>query len=255
MYEPPSSPQPIGGVLDDGFKLYRASLSRVLPLAFLATLAGQLPSLMLPVGTLPNLGIAYLATLLVSMIMSMVFFGAVIGRMHAAAANRVMSLQDALGLAVRRLVPLAAAALLYTLILIAGLVLLLVPGIILGLSLMFSVYVVLLEGEGPLAGLKTSHQLVWGNWWRTFVIVSVAMLVLMAAYMLVGFAVGFAVAFGGGTEPGGGLMRFLELVLLPVFGAVLTPLIYALILATYYDLKLRRSGADLEQRLAATAHA
>jgi hypothetical protein len=254
MYQSTAAPQSIGGVLDDGFRLFRASLPKVVLLAFLGTLAGQLPNLMLSSsGAVPEVGTVFMVSVLVSMLVSLMFYGAVIGRMNAVADQGEMSVADALSLGVRRLLPLFAFSLLYGIVLMLGTLLLLIPGIIFGVSLMFGFYVVLLEGEGPLASLKSSHLLVWGNWWRTLVIVSVATVVMMVAYVLVAFIAGFAVAVGGGEMET--IVQLLELVLVPLLGAAVAPLFYALLLATYRDLKLRRSGADLEQRLSVPARA
>jgi hypothetical protein len=255
MYQPPDAPQSIGGVLDDGFRLFRASLPKVVVLTFFAILAGQLPNLMISgFGSVPAMSLALVGSLLLSMLISALFYAAAIGRMNAVVQQRDMPLAAALSFGLGRMLPLFAFSVLYALILIVGSLLLLVPGIIFGVSLMFGAFVVLLEGRGPLASLKISHNLVWGNWWRTLVIVSVGVIVMMTAYLLVIFVAGFAIAFGDNSDPTF-LVRFLELVLLPLLGAVVAPLLYALTLATYYDLKLRRSGADLEQRLGAPAQA
>jgi hypothetical protein len=255
MYQPPDAPQSIGGVLDDGFRLFRASLAKVVVLTFFGILAGQLPNLMISdSGGVPAVNMMLLGSLLLSMLISALFYGAVVGRMNAVVQQRDMTLRDALAFGLGRMLPLFAFTVLYVLILIVGSLLLLVPGIIFGVSLMFGALVVLLEGRGPVASLKISHNLVWGNWWRTMVIISVGVIVMMTAYLMVIFVAGFAIAFGDNGDPTS-LVQFLELVLLPLLGAVAAPLLYALTLATYNDLKLRRSGADLEQRLGAPAQA
>lgn len=259
MYQRPASPQSIGGVLDDGFRLYRASLGKIWGLAFLASLVSQLPSaFMPPAAEMAAAGEAIMPTVLilvaVSLVAGMFFLGAIIARIDAVADQQPMTLGGAFGVGFKKMLPLLGAAVLYGLAMFVGLILLVVPGIILGLSLAFCVYAVVLDDVGPVTALTASHRLVWGNWWRTLVIISVGMVVLMAAYLLIGIVVGIVVAAGGSTEPGV-LLRVVELVLVPLLGAVLTPLVYALYLATYYDLKLRRSGADLEQRLTATAAA
>jgi len=253
MYQPTDAPQSIGGVLDDGFRLYRASLPQVFLLVAVGVLAGQIPGLMVQSsGTVPSLSMSLLLSVLLSMLVSVLFYGAAIGRMHAVARQQAMSLGDALSFGARRMLPLLAFSLLYGVIIAVGLLLLIVPGVLFGVSLMFGAYVVLLDGKGPVASLAISHNLVWGSWWRTLVIVSVGSVIMMAGYLLVGFAAGFAVAYGG--EPGV-LLTLIEFGLLPLLGALVGPLFYALMLATYYDLKLRRSGADLEQRLGTPAQA
>lgn len=255
MYQGASAPQSIGGVLDDGFRLYRAALPRVLALAFLGALIGQIPNAVLSAapGSLPTLSIGLVVTLAICSVASALFYAGAVLRMNAVAEQRSMSLNEALSGAAWRLVPLLVFSLLYGLVVAVGLVLLIVPGVIFGLSLLFGSFIVLIEGKGPLEGMKTSHVLVWGNWWRTMMIVSVAVVVMIAAYILVGLVSGASLALGAG-EPGI-TSRFLELVVVPLLSAVVAPLSYALSLAIYYDLRLRRSGTDLEQRLGVAAEA
>lgn len=253
MYQAATSPQSIGGVLDDGFRLFRASLPQVVVLAFVGTLVGQVPN-MLVAEPMADVGTMVLVAVVASLVLSLGFYGAVVGRINGVAQQQPLSLGEALLLGLRRLLPLLAVTILYMIILILGFLLLLIPGIIFGLSLMFSFYIVLLEGKGPLAGLAESHRLVWGNWWRTLVIVSVASVIVLAAYLLVLFAVGIVFAMGDSADFDERL-RIVEMVFTPVLGAVAGPLFYALSLAAYHDLKLRRSGADLEARLDSTVGA
>jgi len=255
MYQPATSPQSIGGVLDDGFKLFRASLPRVIVLAFVGTLAGQLPNMLVTdPQSISAVSTTLLLAVLASLLLSLGFYGAVVGRMNGEAQQQPLSAGDALALGLRRLLPLVAVTVLYMVIMMLGFLLLIIPGIIFGLSLMFSFYVVLLEGKGPLAGLAESHRLVWGNWWRTLVIISVATVIVMAAYLLVVFVVGAVFALGDTVDFVESLQT-VEIIVTPLLGAVAGPLFYALSLAAYYDLKLRRSGADLEARLDSTADA
>lgn len=255
MYQRPEAPQSIGGVLDEGFKLYRASLSGVVVFTFFAMAAGQLPNLVIdPAAVLPQFTTALAVALLVSLAASMLFYAAAVGRMDAVAEGRELSAGAALRLGVVKMLPLLVFMLLYAIIVTVGLLLLVVPGILFSVSLMFGSYVMVVEGKGPLAALGDSHRLVWGHWWRTLVILSVAAVIVMALYMLAIFVLGFLAALGT-VDAGSSLLRLGELVLLPVLGAVVVPLFYALTLAIYYDLRLRRSGADLEARLGAAAEA
>ncbi len=253
MYQAATAPQSIGGVLDDGFRLYRAALGRVIVLTFVALVLGQIPGVMMTTsGGIPDPS-SMLVPLLICSVLSAVCYAAVIARMNAVAEQRDMPLSEAVGVGLRRLLPLLVYSLLYGVIVAVGMVLLIVPGMIFGLSLMFGAFMVVVEGRGPVDGLAASHRLVWGHWWRTALIMTVAMFVVMAVYMLIAFVSGFTVALAS-TAPTI-LGPVLQLVVVPVVGGAVTPLFYALALAVFYDLRLRRSGADLEQRLDAPAPA
>ena len=64
-------------------------------------------------------------------------------------------------------------------------VLLIIPGIILMVSLLLCYPTALFDNKGPVSALSESHRLVWGNWWRTFVMLSVGVIILMVIYLVV----------------------------------------------------------------------
>ena len=146
--------------------------------------------------------------------------------------------------------PLLGCFICYVLAVVVGSVLLLVPGLILMLSLMFAPYMIVVERRGVFACLKDSHALVWGNWWRTAAILSIAGFILMAGYML--FALALGIVFVAGSGGGGaGEQSLTQAVLSGLFNGVLTPFFYAMTLAVYYDLRLRRDGWDLAAKIEA----
>lgn len=69
--------------------------------------------------------------------------------------------------------PLFWIGLLQTIITIGGLILLIIPGIYLGLALSFAQYLAITENKRGLAALSASRALVkgrwWATWWRMFV--------------------------------------------------------------------------------------
>ncbi len=80
-----------------------------------------------------------------------------------------------------------------TLVVVGGYVLLLIPGIILSLVLIFSRFAYVKEGKKGLSALLRSRDLVKGNWWQVFgafFIVSAIMLVgLIVGAIMIGFAI------------------------------------------------------------------
>jgi len=63
-----------------------------------------------------------------------------------------------------------AASVLVALAVIAGFILLIVPGIILGIMFGFSTYLVIEKGLGPIEALKASAALTKGNRWKLFLL-------------------------------------------------------------------------------------
>jgi len=255
MYERPTEPQSIGGVLDSGFKLFRASFSQVVGLAIVAGFMSQLPSVMVTLmmgeGGAPDsssLLSVMLISLLIVMLVSMVFFAAIVSRMHGAHAGREVSMGDAFNMGFSCMLPLLGCMLLYGLAIGVGSILLLIPGIILSLSLMFGPYILIIERGGVLESLKRSHNLVWGYWWRTSGIILIAFFIVMVAYVLIGIVAAAAIIMEpeSVTSPGYTLVEALVAALL---SGLITPLFYAMTLAAYYDLRLRRQGEDLAERI------
>jgi len=96
-----------------------------------------------------------------------------------------------------RLVVLAAAGLLATLGILAGLTLLIVPGLVLLTWWLVLSPVIMLEGCGVANGFGRSRALVRGNAWGVFGVVVLTMLVLLA----------FSLALGIALTPLGGAAR------------------------------------------------
>lgn len=254
MYQSPTAPQSIGGVLDDGFQLLKACFMKIFGLAVVSAYISQVPNFFMQgaqPGEQPSLTAAAGVAMLLSMLVNMVFYGAILARVSAAAHNQDLSIGGAMGIGLSRFLPLFFCAILYTLALVGGMVVLIIPGIILSLSLAFGPYLVITERLGPIESLKASHRLVWGHWWRTAGIFSVVLFILMAAYLLVGFVGGLTAALG--TQGAG--MGFLQWVVVPMLTAVVSPVMYAFGMAVLSDLKLRSEGDDLGERIDAIAAA
>ena len=66
---------------------------------------------------------------------------------------------------------------LFTLAVMIGTLLLIIPGLILMVSLLLCFPTALFDRQGPGFRLTESHRLVWGNWWRTAAILSVGLII------------------------------------------------------------------------------
>ena len=263
MYEQPTAPQSIGGVLDNGIKLFKASFSKVFALAFVGTLASNLPSVYLtrqlqgamadpaqnPEAIAAVFGPGFVLLTLVAVLFYLVVFAAMIARIDAVARNAECSIGDALGIGLRRFLAIIGVGLLYSLAVGIGMVLLVIPGIILAVSLYCGMYLVIIDRTGPVESLIQSHKLVWGDWWRTATILTIALIIAMVVFILVGVVAGVA-AIGGGDPTTLALTPlWWDLLLAPAVTAVVMPLMYSMPYAMLQDLKLRRGGSDLMDRM------
>jgi Membrane domain of glycerophosphoryl diester phosphodiesterase len=289
MYTKPTAPRSIGGVLDGSFSLWMPVLKKTWPLIVIPQLVSfvlAIPQLSkitaLTPGQIPSLSGSW-ASQILSIVCSLVFLGfytAMVARADDVASNGSMSLGESLrvgfgfwghafGLAlimgasmIPVLVPIMLAA--------AGLQGGQFPSWMLsgGLSLVLFVYVLfllflfgrlflafvalVLEDHGVGSSIRSSWNLTRGHWWRCAAILTVLTIVTYVVALIGGLVLGiFGLKYGIQR----GVFSFPAVIATQLLGLVVgvlfTPLFLGGLLSTYYDLKLRREGGDLEGRVAA----
>src|SRR5687768_2050712 len=261
----PSQPQSIGGVLDTTFQLYKSSVLKLIPLSLLLVIASCLqyiyifarganpadPAMMLNLMT----SWGYWLSLLAGVIGSTWITAATYLKVAAIGTDGDLGIGAALQAALLRLPALVVMMILFILAVMIGTLLLIIPGIILMVSLLLCYPTALFDNKGPVSALSESHRLVWGNWWRTFVMLSVGVIILIVIYLIVATIVGVIAPFlmvGGAGAEDVLLYGMVSLVLIFVFlSLLLTPFYISLGIAIYWDLKLRKDGGDLAARAGA----
>ena len=256
MYQQPNAPQSIGGVLDSGFKMYRESLSQAYLLAAIAALVtapvNLFQSYFIANGVTGLIGTRGLLVIAAALL-AVVFYAALIARIDAVARGAPLSLGQALSLGLQRMGTMVLSGLLTIIVVAIGLCLLIIPGFIFMIWLVFAPFAVVLERRGPLESLSYSHSIVRGHWWRTAVLLTIIGIVLMVVYMIFAVGISIAVISDPVAAAAGQVPWYVTLILGPVLSALILPLTYALMLAIFYDLRLRYEGGDLAARIAATA--
>ena len=264
MYSLPTEPGSIGHTLDAGFKLYFVSFKQVLGLTILAALSVSVPVvalvLAIPIffgeGAAPdNATIAVFIIGFVSiMVLYMWFYLAVLCRIGGIAYAQNLSIGACMSTALRRIIPVVLATILFSLAMMVGFLLFIIPGLILWVSLIFYSLCIVLEDDGILESLRHSHRLVWGNWWRTSVIGTVVIVVYYVIYLAiqVPFVVVNQIVFDSelGAVPGFG-QAMLSMVGDIIAMVITLPLMTSVMVAVFHDLKLRKEGQDLEARVEA----
>jgi len=265
-YQALTQPSSIGRVLDSGFKLFIASLKPVLILVVVTAMINVIMQYamfqtMMPTQqpTTEEEMALYMANMmpqllgigLIMWLVSLILYNAILFRVGDIARDGSGDLYEALIVGIRKMLPVFIAALLYTLAISIGFVLLVIPGLILMITLLFFQVLIVVDDEGIIASLKLSHSLVWGNYWRTTAVIMIPIFIVYALIMVVAIAAGF---FGAMTEPemmnGQMGMSFgaFDIVMAAV-SVMMVPLLDAIFVAHVNDLKLRKSGSDLEQRM------
>lgn len=263
----PTQPQTIGKVLDSGIKLYIRGLGKVLPIALVIALIGIIPDYVgnyvkshpevLPTdsASIQAMIIKYVAAYMVIVVpLSIIINGAMIKVYGDLGAGRAASVAGGLKKGLFKLFPILISMILYILVVTLGTVALVIPGIILMLSMYLFSVAIIVDDKGIIASLKFSHNLVWGNWWRTMIIFTVPFVIFFALYVLLGIVASLlsvsAVATAGSYNPNDFAQASWFSLVEAVINAIVYPLFNAIAVTVYHDLKVRKSGGDLEARLA-----
>lgn len=280
MYQRPDAPQTIGGVLDSGLRLFKASFSRTVGLAAFFALPLALPNLLNPAiggggfspdaaATTPDLLPAgYFVAMIVGMFISLYGFLAVLARMHAVEVGQPLGFGAALRCALRRFPATLVFMLLYVILVLLGLAafggmfgvatlslpfLILLAPLVLGVLILvfvlaiywyFAPPLIVTQGMGPFRAMKRSLHLVRGNWWRSAIVITLATLIWSALGAIAGLLNAANMFSEAGRWMSG--LAFIFDVLSQGFGALFMS---AASLALLHDLTLRRGGADLAERI------
>jgi hypothetical protein len=288
VYAKPTGPRSIGGILDDGIKLYRDAFANSWPLALCAQLLLAIPAVIVqyefhgvlvsggnpqavfsvfrsPVVWLPYLG---------GVIVFFGFYNALIVQLDGIATTKVVSRGRSLAVGFR-LLPrtILLFVVMFFALMAAGVLVGVLAGILGGLHLLiiegvlvvtFAVIIIYIWGRAFLANialiiedakvfksLGISWVLIKNHWWRTATVYTIALILAMTFYVIVALVNG---ALAGATVRSPfGIGSVISHLVSIVGGAVLMSFIPAVLLATYHDLKLRKEGADLAGRVNALA--
>jgi hypothetical protein len=253
-----SRPLGVGEVLDAAFQLYRNQFGTLVKLVTLAVAPVVLLDIVVRAATTENAfdltadevlytdeG-TYLAGQFVSGLLNIVA-----AMLAVALAFRVLSAGyrgesesggDSLRFAMSRILPVLWITLLSSVAAMAGLLLLVVGAIWLLVAFSVSIPVLMVEDRRGTKALGRSFRLVQGRWWATFGALLVAYLVLIVVSALLGALLAGAV-FSGVENQVVGAMVMAAINILSA--AVATPLIAAVATVIYFDLRLRKEGADM----------
>lgn len=265
-YQSLAQPSSIGRVLDNGFKLFVASLKPVLLLIIVTAIINVIMQYamfqtMAPAQqyTTQEEMAQYMAAIMPQLVgisiivwlVSIILYNAILSRVGEVAKGGNGELYDALIVGIRKAIPVFVAAILYTLAISVGFVLLVIPGLILMITLLFFQVLIVVDDEGIIASLKQSHALVWGNYWRTTAVIMIPFFIIYALIMVVAFAAGFFGAFNTPDMVEGQMHMTFGVfdIVMAAMSVLMVPLLDSIFIAHVNDLKLRKSGSDLEQRM------
>lgn len=254
MFKLAEQPQSIGQVLDSGFKLYRSSFKSILPLAALSGIATSAPTVIQALSSNPDLpaddGMGLIASIafIVFMLFSFLVMVALVDGMKRFMETGSIALGAAFQVGLKRFLPVVFAMFLYGIACMVGIVLLIVPGVIISLSASLFIYAMVFDGLGPIASLKRSHKLVWGHWWRTATVITVPVIIYIVLFLGAGIVLGVAGVMGM-VDMDGTLALLFQAAFQAVVTTLISPVLYAIGIVQFSDLKLRKDGGDLAARM------
>jgi Membrane domain of glycerophosphoryl diester phosphodiesterase len=251
----PARPQSTGEVLDTTFRIFQATLLKCLPYGLAAMLAAQAPNIydlargMGPRGFGAN-DASWWALFAAGTIASLACFCAIILRQNAMLRGAPLSTRGELARTLRRLPGIVALFVLSLVILAISLAALVLPGVYLSVPLVLVWPAFVIEGQDVPEALRTGWRLTRHQWWHTTSILAVGFTVVVVFVLGVTICA-VALPSAGGADVAVAIA--LSAAVFVVMGAIGAPFFGALVIATYGELRVRRDGLDLEQRLARLA--
>jgi len=226
----------VGHVISRSFAL----LFRHFLTFFIITLIAFAPLLLLrqgseasatdPAQALITMGLGFALLMVLSMFSSAIILHGTFQDMR----NRPVNLLESLKVAFRRFLPLIVLALLETVLLMLGLILLIVPGIMLYTMWLVGVAACVVERTGPWRSLRRSQELTKGHRWKIF-----GLFLLLLLFSLISPLLQLLLnATAGATAAAIGNAIW------TAFGSAFSSVVIAV---TYYDLRVAKEGIDIEQ--------
>ncbi len=273
-FYPPERPLTVGEVLDLAFRIFKVTLVRGLPYGICAMFAGQLANIYdlasgAKIGSHESFGGGrpiWVALYVLGILLTLTAWSALLLRQRAIIEHRHTDFKAELGATLRRLPAFIVATLFFLAAVGSGFALLtrvphpyyywaLIPvvplSVYLAILLSCTWPAVLFGGSGPWGALRQSVRLVYGSWWRLCTVYVVGAAVVLVLALLIGALIAIIMP-ALVTDVSVGTSVF-AVVAANTLRALLAPFAGALLLATFGELRVRREGIDLQQRIAGLA--
>ncbi len=175
---------PLSGVLDEAWRMYKAHARHLLTIAFLIYLIAAVIAALL---ALAGGTIGIVLGSLVEIIAAFVLQATLIKAVQDVRDGRVdLSISDTVRAATPYIAPVAGASILAGIAIAIGLFLIIVPGLFLITIWAVIVPVIVLERSGALASFGRSQQLVRGHGWHVFATLVLVYVILLVVNLVLG---------------------------------------------------------------------
>lgn len=246
MALPALRPLSVGEILDVSFQLYRRHFAALAMVALVCSGLPVLLSLFIEAsgGMLQHLWLT-LAYYGIFVVLSAIATAATVFIVSESYLGRPLSAAEALSRAAPLLWRVITCSVLTGLLVMVGFLLFVIPGIVLVCGVILAFPVLVLEpGTTASGALSRSWALTRGSRWRIFgMLVTLFLLLYIPIVALTALAALVLPDAAPGAAMTGGIVG---LVLAGVLQLFLYPLFYCVLTVSYYDLRVRKEGFDLE---------
>jgi hypothetical protein len=242
-------PLSVGEILDTSFSLYRRHFGALATVSLVCTGLPLVLRLFVEAagGLFAHLTLAMVYVLSL-VVLSLIATGATVFIVSESYLGRPLTAREALMRATPYMGRILIASLLMALVIGLGFLLMVIPGIILGVGLAVAIPAVVLEtGRSASGALSRSWELTRGSRWRIFGLGLTLFVLLYVPVVAISGLVAWLIP--GGAAAGFGPSSTATIVALAIGGVVqlfIYPLFYCVLTVTYYDLRVRKEGFDLE---------
>jgi hypothetical protein len=175
---------PLSGVLDEAWRMYKAYARHLLTIAFVIYLAAAVVAALL---ALAGGTVGALLGSLVEIVAAFLLQATLVKAVQDVRDGRVdMSIGETVRAATPYLGSVALASLLAGIAIVIGLILIIVPGLYLITIWAVIVPVIVIEGVGALDSFGRSHQLVRGRGWHVFATLVLVYVILLVVNLVLG---------------------------------------------------------------------
>lgn len=237
-----TAPVTLGKLFEHSARLFFASFMAVLLPNSVLTAWSFLPGLLIPELSSPdpkvlmegmNIFLSYFPFYLTGIL---ILYATLFYRINVLLGEQTLNNFQAFMLAMRKLLPLFVAAILYTLFNVLGMMIIF-PAIYFGIALILFMPCILFDRANGFTALTASYNLVAGEWWRTSAAITFPVLVsLFLGLLSIGSLESLLVIFGENKIE---VVPYLQFTYTLVTG-LLSPLYVTTLLLHYHDLKLRK---------------
>jgi hypothetical protein len=178
-------------------------------------------------------GVYWLLTIIFSMLIWPFVFHQLSKFMEGSPAK----FSESLKLAVKKFPTVMMMFFLTCIIYIFGFICLILPAIFLLVMFTMCIFLIIFENEGAVDSLGDSIRLVWGNWWRTFIVVYLPPLIIFFILLLIKIGL---VAFLLKMSLSQNNVAWISSIFQFIFYPLISIYLYPVHLLQWHDLKLRR---------------